>query len=151
MFRGHSQRSQDPKGRLMLPPEFRDEVFAQSAEGKVVLTNFDQCIAVYPLPEWLVIEQSFANLNMASQRLRQFQRFFISGAVEATLDKQGRVLIPQHLRNYAALKKDVVVAGAGRKFEIWDLERYEAQRQEMQDNFDQVMSDLADGGFDLRF
>jgi MraZ protein len=135
----------------MLPPEFRDEVFAQSAEGKVVLTNFDQCIAVYPLPEWLVIEQSFASLNMASQRLRQFQRFFISGAVEATLDKQGRVLIPQHLRSYAALKKDVVVAGAGRKFEIWDLERYEAQRQEMQDNFDQVMSDLADGGFDLRF
>lgn len=151
MFRGHSQRSQDPKGRLMLPPEFRDEVFVQSDQGKVVMTNFDQCIAVYPLPEWLAIEQSFASLNMASQRLRQFQRFFISGAVEVVLDKQGRVLIPQHLRNYAALQKDVVVAGAGRKFEIWDLGRYEAQRQEMQENFDQVMNDLADSGFDLRF
>lgn len=135
----------------MLPPEFRDEVFVQSDQGKVVMTNFDQCIAVYPLPEWLAIEQSFASLNMASQRLRQFQRFFISGAVEVVLDKQGRVLIPQHLRNYAALQKDVVVAGAGRKFEIWDLGRYEAQRQEMQENFDQVMNDLADSGFDLRF
>ena len=151
MFRGHSQRSQDPKGRLMLPPEFRDEVFAQSAEGKLVLTNFDDCVAAYPLPEWEVIEQNFSRLNMGDRGVRDFPRFFISGAVEVTLDRQGRVLIPPHLRSYAGLQKDIVLAGVGRKFEIWDQERFEAQRKAMQENFDQVMDDLAGNGFELRF
>ncbi|GAB6113561.1 division/cell wall cluster transcriptional repressor MraZ [Desulfomicrobium escambiense] len=151
MFRGHSHRTQDPKGRLMLPPEFRDEVFAQSPEGKLILTNFDDCVAAYPLPEWEQIEQSFSKLNMADRRVRDFHRFFISGAVEVTLDKQGRVLIPPHLRSYAGLQKDIVLAGVGRKFEIWDLGRFEAQRTAMQENFDQVMDDLAGNGFELRF
>lgn len=135
----------------MLPPEFRDEVFAQSPEGKVMLTNFDDCIAVYPLPEWLVIEQSFGNLNMANRKLRDFHRFFISGAEEVTLDKQGRILIPTHLRTYAGLQKDIVLAGVGRKFEIWDLERFEAQRQALKESMDSVMDTLADSGFELRF
>ncbi|NLY40565.1 MAG: division/cell wall cluster transcriptional repressor MraZ [Desulfovibrionales bacterium] len=151
MFRGHAQRTQDPKGRLMLPPEFRDEVFAQSPDGTLMMTNFDDCIAVYPMPEWQVIEQSFSTLNMANRKFRDFHRFFISGAVEVTLDKQGRVLIPPHLRSYAGLQKDIVLAGVGRKFEIWDLERFEAQRRAMQDDFDQVMDDLAENGFELRF
>lgn len=151
MFRGHSQRTQDPKGRLMLPPDFRDEVFAQSPEGKLMLTNFDDCVAAYPMPEWLAIEQSFANVNMANRKFRDFHRFFISGAVEVILDKQGRILIPPHLRIYAGLQKDIVLAGVGRKFEIWDQERFEAQRAAMQEGFDQVMDDLADNGFELRF
>ena len=78
MFRGHAQRTQDPKGRLMLPPEFRDEVLAQSPDGSLMLTNFDDCIAAYPMPEWLVIEQSFSKLNMANRRFRDFHRFFIA-------------------------------------------------------------------------
>ncbi|GAB1410509.1 division/cell wall cluster transcriptional repressor MraZ [Desulfovibrionales bacterium] len=135
----------------MLPPEFRDEVFSQSPEGILMMTNFDDCIAVYPMPEWQLIEQSFASLNMANRKFRDFHRFFISGAVEVTLDKQGRVLIPPHLRSYAGLHKDIVLAGVGRKFEIWDLERFEAQRKTMQDDFDQVMDDLAENGFELRF
>lgn len=151
MFRGHSHRAQDPKGRLMLPPEFRDEVFAQSPEGKLILTNFDDCVAAYPLPEWEQIEQSFSRLNMADRRVRDFHRFFISGAVEVTLDKQGRVLIPPHLRSYAGLQKDIVLAGVGRKFEIWDLGRFEAQRTAMQGNIDQILDDLAGSGFELRF
>lgn len=151
MFRGHSYRSQDPKGRLMLPPEFRDEVFAQSPEGRIVLTNFDDCVAAYPLPEWEIIEQNFAKLNMADRGVRDFHRFFISGAIEVTLDKQGRILVPPHLRTYAQLSKDIVLAGVGRKFEIWDLERFENQRKVMQENFDQVMDNLAGSGFELRF
>ena len=135
----------------MLPPEFRDEVFANSSDGRLVLTNFDECVAAYPLPEWEEIEQSFSKLNMTDRRVRDFHRFFISGAVEVTLDKQGRVLIPPHLRSYASLRKDIVLAGVGRKFEIWDQERFEASRAAMQENFDQVMDDLAEKGFELRF
>jgi len=135
----------------MLPPEFRDEVFAQSSEGKLILTNFDDCVAAYPLPEWEIIEESFSKLNMASRKIRDFHRFFISGAVEVTLDKQGRILIPPHLRSYAGLQKDLILAGVGRKFEIWDQARFEAGRNAMQENFDPIMDDLADNGFELRF
>ncbi|MFP4070555.1 MAG: division/cell wall cluster transcriptional repressor MraZ [Desulfovibrionales bacterium] len=147
-FRGHSFRSLDPKGRLMLPPEFRETILEGSAEGKLIVTNFDDCIAGYPLPEWEQIEETFSRINVLNKQLRNFQRFFISGAVEVSLDKQGRILLPPELREYAALNREAVLAGVGRKFEIWDRERFEARRAEM--DFDSVMDTLAESGFELR-
>ncbi len=151
MFRGHVHRSQDAKGRLMLTPEFREVVLRHSPEGTLMLTNFDECIAAYPFPQWEEIEKSFANLNMADRRIRNFYRFFISGAMEVSLDKQGRILIPQHLRKYADLKKELVLAGVGRKFEIWDSARFESQRLEVEQDFDPMLDSLAASGFELRF
>ncbi|MGM0424072.1 MAG: division/cell wall cluster transcriptional repressor MraZ [Thermodesulfobacteriota bacterium] len=150
MFRGHSYRSLDTKGRVMLPPEFRQELLEQDAEGGLMLTNFDGCVLGYPLQEWQEIEQSFNSINIFDKRIRDLQRFFISGAVEVSLDKQGRILLPPHLRNYAELDREVVLAGVGRKFEIWDQGRFEVKRREMEEGFDQVMEDLATQGFELR-
>lgn len=149
-FRGHSHRSLDPKGRLMIPPEFREAAASLGSEGVLVLTNFDGCVVGYPMPEWERIEESFNRVNVLDKRLRNFQRFFISGAVEVSLDKQGRVLIPPHLRSYAKLDKEVVVAGVGKKFEIWDKDVFEAKRREMEEAFDDDMAELAEKGFELR-
>jgi MraZ protein len=149
-FRGHAYRSLDPKGRLMLPVEFRDVIFATTQPGKAILTNFDGCVVGYSLPEWERIEESFQRINMLNRQLRDFQRFFMSGAMEVELDKQGRMLIPPHLRIYAGLSRDVVLAGIGRKFEIWDLARFEEQRRKMEDGFDIVMDALAQTSCDLR-
>jgi MraZ protein len=151
MFRGHTHRNLDAKGRVMLPPDFREMVLEMSPEGKLMLTNFDDCVVGYPLPEWEQIEKSFNQLNMANRTFRDFHRFFISGATEVSMDKQGRILVPPYLRSYAGLNKDVILAGVGRKFEIWDMERFEANRKKMEENFDQVMDTLADNGFELRF
>jgi len=120
------------------------------SEGLLVLTNFDGCVVAYPLPEWERIEESFNRVNVLDKKLRNFQRFFLSGAVEAALDKQGRVLIAPHLRAYAGLDKDVVVAGVGRKFEIWNQATFEAKRREMEEAFDGDMAELAEKGFELR-
>lgn len=149
-FRGHAYRSLDPKGRLMLPVEFRDVILASGMPGKAILTNFDGCVVGYSLAEWERIEESFQRINMLNRQLRDFQRFFISGAMEVELDKQGRVLIPQHLRTYAGLARDVALAGVGRKFEIWDLARFEEQRRKMEQGFDAVMDALAQTDCDLR-
>ena len=111
MFRGHSERNLDPKGRLMLPPEFREEVLRHSPEGKLMLTNFDDCVVGYPMPEWERIEESFQRINVLNAKLRNLQRFIISGAVEVALDKQGRILVPPYLRGYAKLDKDCILAG----------------------------------------
>lgn len=134
----------------MLPPEFREVVGGEAEQSRLMITNFDGCVAGYTIPEWERIEESFNQINMLDSKLRNFQRFFISGATEVGLDKQGRILIPPHLREYADLKKDVVMAGVGRKLEIWDRERFEAQRVSMEQDFDQVMDSLVQNGFELR-
>ena len=150
MFRGHSFRSLDPKGRLMLPPEFREIAALSKAGPRLMLTNFDGCVVGYTLPEWEKIEEDFNRANTMVKGLRNFQRFFISGAVEVPLDKQGRLLIPPHLREYAHLSREVAVAGVGRKIEIWDRETFEARRKEMEDTFDDDMAALAEKGFEIR-
>lgn len=148
-FRGHSYRSLDTKGRLMIPSAFRQADALQEQEGKCMLTNFDGCVVGYPLSEWEAIEERFNEINMLDKRLRSFQRFFLSGAVEALADKQGRILIPPHLREYAGLDREVVIAGVGRKFEIWDKGLFEAKRREMEERFDEDLSELAEKGFAL--
>jgi MraZ protein len=115
-----------------------------------MLTNFDGCVVGYPMPEWEKIEESFRRVNVLDARLRNLQRFIISGAVEVVLDKQGRLLLPPHLRSYAGLDKDVVLAGVGHKFEIWDMARFEERRRQMEESFDSDMASLAESGIELR-
>lgn len=134
----------------MLPPEFREIILEKSPDGNIMITNFDDCVVAYPFQEWEQIENSFYKLNMANRQSRDFQRFFISGASMVSLDKQGRILIPPYLRSYADISREVVLAGVGRKFEIWDQARFEAQRKKMEQDFDSIMDSLAENGFELR-
>lgn len=151
MFRGHSFRSLDPKGRLMLPPEFREEVLRHAPDGRLMLTNnFDGAVSGYPMPEWELVEESFRGGNKLDPRIRNIERFLISGAMEVSLDKQGRILIPPHLRSYAALDKDLVLAGVGTKFEIWNQAKFEERRRQVEANFDADLAALAETGFSLR-
>ncbi len=150
MFRGHAYRTLDPKGRLILPPEFREEVFSLDAEGRIMLTNLDGCVVGYPYPTWKELEQSFDEINLLNRRLRDFQRFFFSGAKEVVMDKQGRILLPSHLRRYGKLKREVVLAGVGHKFEIWDQELFESQLTQVEEEFDAIMDDLYQNGYALR-
>ena len=151
MFRGHTFRSLDPKGRLMLPPEYREEVLRHAPDGRLMLTNnFDGAVSGYPMPAWEQVEASFQGANMLDSRVRDIERFLIAGAMEVTLDKQGRILIPPHLRAFAGLDKEMVLAGVGTKFEIWDQGRFEARRQKAAENFDANLAALAESGFTLR-
>jgi MraZ protein len=150
MFRGHSERNLDPKGRLMLPPEFREEVLKHSPEGKLMLTYFDNCVVGYPMPEWERIEEDFQRITVLNNKVRDLQRFIISGAVEVVLDKQGRILVPPYLRGNAKLDKDCILAGVGTKFELWNKDIFEARRRVIEENFDTNMADLSADGFALR-
>ncbi len=127
MFRGRSLRNIDAKGRLMIPPEFRDQVVAAAPEGKLMLTNYDEAISCYPLPEWEEIELKLSQVKNPPLKVRAFLRFFLGGAQEVTLDPQGRILVPPSLREYAALDKEIYLVGMGRKFEIWDKRRHDEQ------------------------
>lgn len=109
----------DDKGRITIPPRYRD-IIKDRREQYLVVTNLDGYLIAFPSSEWELIEQKFSRTSDFRQGLRSFIRFFVSGASECPLDRQGRILLPPNLREYAKLDKEVVLAGAIRCFEIWD-------------------------------
>ena len=112
----------DTKGRLIIPAKFRETL----GEEFVISKGMDGCLFVYAGDDWNAFEQKLTSLPLINKEARQFARFFLAGAATVEVDKQGRILLPAHLREFAGLEKDVVVIGANTKAEIWDRARWEA-------------------------
>jgi MraZ protein len=127
MFRGHFEHAIDDKGRTSLPARFRD-VLASSGDVRLVVTPAlgDPCLDVYPLDAWEQLEAKLAQLNAFDPQVIEFRRFYVSAAVECELDKQGRILVPNGLRDHAGLSKNVLWLGHGQKAELWSREQWEA-------------------------
>jgi MraZ protein len=121
----------DNKGRVSIPPKYR-EILQERKDRIIVLTNFDGYLLAFPQSEWLKIESKLGELALFRKDLRAFQRFLISGVEECALDRQGRILVPQNLRNYAGLNREVALVGAVRCFELWDRPTYETHRKELE-------------------
>lgn len=143
LFRKSLHRSLDPKGRLMLPPEYRDAVASTSTEGVFVLTGFYGRLVGYTVPDWERNVDQLSGVKLPSLKLSRFISKVLGLAEEIAADAQGRVRIPQPLMREAGLVKDVVLVGLGRKFEVWDQARFEAL--ELED----VSDELAAGGIDI--
>lgn len=129
MFRGLSSLSVDSKGRIAVPSRYRERL-AEMADGALVLTlsPLDRSLWLYPLPEWELIEAKLADLSdfdVQSRRTKQMMRGYAS---DCQLDGQGRILLAQELRDYAALGKEVILLGQGNKFELWDAGVWNEQR-----------------------
>ena len=120
MFMGEYNHTVDPKGRLIVPSKFREQLGSEF----VVTKGLDGCLFVYPAEEWHNIEEKFRNISMTSKDARKFSRFFFAGAAAVELDKQGRILIPSVLREYAGIEKDAVLVGMGSHLEIWSKDRW---------------------------
>ena len=120
MFLGEFQHSLDAKGRVILPVRFR----AQLEGGAVMARALDGCLAVYPVAEFDRVARKLREARERGSRERQAARTFFAGAVEITPDKQGRVAVPQHLREYAHLDREVMVAGSFDHIEIWDAQMF---------------------------
>lgn len=124
MFQGRFAHTVDTKGRTSIPSKFR-EVLAANYDERLILTNMDGALSAYPASEWQIIVNKVAEKPQFREDIKALQRFFISAATECPVDKQGRIVIPPTLRDYAALKKDIVLLGLTRKIEIWSKERWE--------------------------
>ena len=129
MFTGEYDHSLDAKGRIIVPAKFREQL----GSSFVMTKGFDGCLFVYSEEEWHRIEERLQNQSMISRKNRQFMRTFFAGAAECEVDKQGRLLIPTKLREYAGIDKDVVSIGVYSRVEIWSKERYEAETGEYSD------------------
>lgn len=125
MFRGRFEHSLDVKGRLSVPSKFR-EVLAAKYDDRLVVTNFDNCLWVYPAAEWIKVEEKVAALPQFKDEVKALQRVFISAATECAIDRSGRILIPPTLREYAAIDREVVLVGMINRIEVWSKDRWNA-------------------------
>jgi MraZ protein len=123
MFLGEFQHSLDAKGRVILPAEFRDQL----AGGAVIARGLDGCLSVYPREEFETMAETVREKARRGERERRAARSFFAGAKPVAPDRQGRVAIPQNLREFAALGRDVMVVGVDFRIEIWDTSRWREQ------------------------
>ena len=145
MFRGRSVHTLDAKGRVRIPSRFR-EILKTQFDDRFIITNLDRCLIAYPLREWEKIEAKLGDLSFVRQDVKAFQRFFISGATECNFDKQGRVLIPQTLREHACLERETVLAGMVKSFEIWSKPLWDEEIKRSHENYGQITATLAELG-----
>lgn len=121
MFMGEYNHTIDAKGRLIIPSKFRESL----GDEFVVTKGMDGCLFVYDNEEWKKFEEKLLSLPMMDKQVRQFTRYFLAGAASVEVDKQGRILIPSVLREFADIAKDAVLVGVGSRIEIWSKERWE--------------------------
>ncbi|QSX08928.1 division/cell wall cluster transcriptional repressor MraZ [Alkalibacter rhizosphaerae] len=139
MFIGEYQHSLDVKGRLIVPSKFRDKL----GEVFIVTKGLDKCLFVFPEDEWEKFEEKLRTLPISSKDARAFSRFFFAGAAECALDKQGRIMIPNNLREYAQIDKDTYVIGVSGRLEIWSKTNWVDYNQEDDLSYDAIAEKMA--------
>ena len=143
MFMGEYNHTVDEKGRLIVPSKFREQL----GDEFVVTKGLDGCLFIYPEDEWERIEKRFREVPLTTQDARKFARFFFAGAATCEIDKQGRILIPQVLRNHAEIDKDAVLVGVLNRVEIWSRKRWESESSF--DDMNQIAEHMAELGLSI--
>lgn len=145
MFMGEYSHTIDAKGRIIVPAKFRESL----GDNFVVTKGLDNCLFVYTKEDWLKFEEKLRTLPLTNKDARKFTRFFLAGAAEMEVDKQGRILIPSVLREFAALEKDVVFVGVGSRIEIWNRARWDESISGYDDDMDEVAENMDSLGFTI--
>lgn len=143
MFMGEYNHTIDVKGRVIIPSKFREQL----GEDFVVTKGLDGCLFVFPNDEWKLFEEKLRGLPVANKDARKFARFFLAGAADLEVDKQGRILLPSVLREFAKLEKDVVLVGVSSRVEIWDKAVWEENTAF--DNMDEIAEHMSEWGFSI--
>lgn len=143
MFMGEYSHSIDAKGRLSVPSKFRDVL----GDSFVVTKGLDGCLFVFDEEEWKSFEEKLRALPITHRDTRKFTRFFLAGANTVEVDKQGRILLPSVLREFAGLEKDVVLLGVGSRIEIWSKQAWEGEATF--EDVDDIAEHMADLGLSI--
>jgi MraZ protein len=128
VFRGATKVTLDAKGRLAIPTRYRERIAARSDGQLVVTVDKDQCLLIYPLPDWEEIERKLVRLPSLHKRAREMQQIMVGYATEVDIDGHGRILLSRELREFAVLDRSAVLIGQGHRFELWDEERWNEKR-----------------------
>ncbi len=138
MFIGEYEHNVDAKGRIIMPAKLREDI----GEKFIITKGLDGCLFAYSQAEWANFEEKLKALPLAQKNARNFVRFFLSGAVECEIDKQGRFLIPANLREHALLDKEVVIIGVGTRLEIWNRETWKTYSSDENISADEIAENM---------
>ena len=145
MFYGEYEHAIDRKGRVIIPAAFRQQLRTNNIEAIFLTRGLDGCLFVFTEPEWRATEAKFKQIPFTKAEGRTFNRLFFSGAIEVQPDQLGRVLIPKHLKEFAKIKRGVVIVGVSNRIEIWAKDRwhkfYEQSRQGFEEVAERVLSE----------
>lgn len=142
MLLGEYNHNIDEKGRVSVPAKFREDLGASF----IVTKGLDNCLFAYSKEEWQTFETKLKTLPLTNVNARNFIRFFFSGATECEIDKQGRINIPQNLREYAGFSKELYIIGVSTRVEIWDKEKWQNYTSPENMDLDQIASQMSDLG-----
>ena len=130
MFRGATKVTLDAKGRMVIPTRYREELQQRGESRLVVTIDRDQCLLIYPLPDWEEIERKLMRLPTLNEHARRLQRLMVGHATDVELDGHGRMLLPPKLREFAHLDRAAILIGQGNRFELWDEQRWDERREQ---------------------
>ena len=142
IFLGEYRHKIDDKWRLALPIKFRDKL----KEGVVITKGLDSCLFVYTQDDWQILAEKIAKLPLTQSNARAFARLMLAGAIDVKLDKQGRVILPPYLSQYAGLKNKVTIAGVYNRLEIWSRGRWGRYKKNAEENSSEIAEKLSDLG-----
>ncbi len=143
MFIGEYKHSLDDKGRIAIPSKFRKAL----AKGAVVTRGLDTSLFLFPKEEWDKLAAKLASLPLGQSNSRAFARLMLAGAMDVDMDKQGRVVLPEYLREYAGMKKNLILAGLFNRLELWDEAKWEQYKKKVEGDADSVAEKLGELGF----
>jgi MraZ protein len=142
MFYGEFEHSLDKKGRIIIPSKFRTAMKDNCIEKFFVTRGLDTCLFMFTESQWKQQENRFKDLSFTKKQSRQFNRLFFSGAVDLIADKQGRILVPKYLTDYANIDKDIRIIGVSNRIEIWSKDKWEEFYTNTKDSFEDIAENL---------
>ena len=142
MFYGEHEHTIDNKGRLIIPSKFRDSLKEYDIEKLYITRGLDKCLFMFTENEWKTQESKFKAMSFTKPESRKFNRLYFSGAAQIGCDKQGRILIPKYLKDYAAIKRDVVIIGVSNRIEIWSKDSWGDYYSNSKESFEDVAQNL---------
>ena len=142
MFIGEFKHNLDSKGRIAMPVKFRNKLTG----GAIITRGLDRCLFVFGNKDWEILAQKIIALPLSQANSRAFSRLMLAGAMDVDIDKPGRILIPDYLREYAGLKKEAVFTGLYNRIEIWDSENWKQYKTKTESQSDEIAEKLSELG-----
>jgi len=142
MFYGEYEHAIDKKGRLIIPSKYRESFKEYDIEKLYITRGLDKCLFMFTENEWKSQESKFKSIPFIKSEARKFNRLYFSGAAQIECDKQGRILIPKYLKDYAGIKRDVMIIGISNRIEIWSRDAWQEYYNGSKESFEEIAEKL---------
>lgn len=142
MFYGEHEHTIDKKGRIIIPSKFRDFLKEYDIKRCYITRGLDKCLFLFTEDEWKAQESKFKSVSFTKSEARKFNRLYFSGAVQVECDAQGRILLPKYLKDFAEIKRDIMIIGVSNRIEVWGKEKWHEYYESSKGSFEEIAEKL---------